>query len=53
VQSWAEKWTVKTEEAAKSLKGLFELNGIAAEPFEPCFERAQAHQRSALSKIGF
>jgi Methane/Phenol/Toluene Hydroxylase len=53
VQSWVEKWTVKTEKAAKSLKGLFELNGIAAEPFEPCFERARAHQRSVLSKIGF
>jgi hypothetical protein len=53
VQSWLQKWTVKTERAAQALKGIFELKGITAEPFEPCFERARAHQRTALAKIGF
>jgi hypothetical protein len=53
VRSWLEKWTSKTEEAAQSLKGIFELKGITAEPFEPCFERARVHQRAALGKIGF
>jgi hypothetical protein len=53
VRSWLEKWTVKTERAAQALKGIFELKGITAEPFEPCFERARAHQRGALRKIGF
>jgi Methane/Phenol/Alkene Hydroxylase len=53
VRSWLEKWTVKTERAAKALKGIFELKGIAAEPFEPCFERARTHQRASLRKIGF
>jgi Methane/Phenol/Toluene Hydroxylase len=53
VQSWLEKWTVRTERAANALKGLFELDGIAVEPFEPCFERARKHQRTAIKKIGF
>jgi methane monooxygenase component A beta chain/propane monooxygenase small subunit len=53
VQNWLEKWTIKTERAAEALKGIFELKGIAAEPFEPCFERARAYQRTALGKIGF
>jgi hypothetical protein len=53
VQSWLEKWTVITERAANSFKGLFELEGIAAEPFEPCFERVRQHQRAAIKKIGF
>ena len=53
VGNWLEKWAVNTGQAARALKGLFELEGIAAEPFEPCFERARAHQRTALSEIGF
>jgi hypothetical protein len=53
VQSWLDKWTVMTERAANAFKGLFELEGIAAEPFEPCFERARQHQRAAIKKIGF
>jgi methane monooxygenase component A beta chain/propane monooxygenase small subunit len=52
VRSWLEEWTVKTARAAKALKGIFELKGIVAEPFEQCWERAQAHQRAALRKIG-
>jgi hypothetical protein len=53
VQTWLEKWTVMTERAANALKKLFELEGIAVEPFEPCFDRARQHQRAAISKIGF
>jgi methane monooxygenase component A beta chain/propane monooxygenase small subunit len=53
VQSWLDKWTAQTERAAQALKGIFELKGITAEPFAPCFERACAHQRAALNKIGF
>ena len=53
VQNWLEKWTAKTEQAAQALKGIFELKGIAAEPFASCLERARAHQRGALRKIGF
>ena len=43
----------RLERAATALTGIFELKGIAAEPFEPCFERVRAHQRIALTKIGF
>jgi hypothetical protein len=53
VQSWLEKWTVITERAANAFKGLFELDGIAVEPFEPCLERVRQHQRAAIKKIGF
>jgi len=53
VRSWLEKWTIKTERAAEALKGIFELKGITAEPFEPCFDRVRKHQRAALGKIGF
>jgi hypothetical protein len=53
VQSWLGKWTLVTEGAAKAFKGLFELEGIAAEPFEPCFERARHYQRANIKKIGF
>jgi hypothetical protein len=53
VQSWLQKWTVKTERAAQALRGIFELKGIKAEPFEPSFERARAYQRTALAKIDF
>lgn len=53
VQSWLEKWTVMTEGAANALKGLFEIQGIAAEPFEPCLERTRRHQRAAIKKLGF
>jgi hypothetical protein len=53
VRSWLKKWTKKTERAAEALKGIFELKGITAEPFEPCFDRVRMHQRAALGKIGF
>lgn len=42
-----------TERAANALKGLFELEGLAVEPFEPSLERARQYQRAAISKIGF
>ena len=53
VRGWLDQWTAKTERAAKAFKGMFELKGIVAEPFEPSLERARAHQRAALKKIGF
>ena len=53
VRDWLDKWTTKTEQAAKAFKGMFELKGVVAEPFEPCLERARAHQRLALEKLGF
>ncbi|MBV9183619.1 MAG: methane/phenol/Toluene hydroxylase [Acidobacteria bacterium] len=52
VRSWLQKWTVKTEAAAQALRGIFELKGIVAEPFERCCERARARQRTALRTIG-
>ena len=53
VRGWLDKWTAKTEQAAKAFKGMFELKGVVAEPFEPCLERARAHQHLALEKLGF
>jgi hypothetical protein len=53
VQSWLEKWTITTERAANAFRGLFELEGISAEPFGTCFERVRQHQRAAIGKIGF
>jgi methane monooxygenase component A beta chain/propane monooxygenase small subunit len=53
VQNWLEKWTLVTENAARAFKDMFEPEGIAAEPFDPCFERARRYQRAAIKKIGF
>jgi Methane/Phenol/Toluene Hydroxylase len=53
IGEWIGKWTEKTEEAARGLKAIFELEGIAAEPFDPCFDRVRASQHAALNKIGF
>jgi len=53
VQSWLEKWTAMTERAAQPLRGIFELEGITAEPFEPCFERVRTRRWTALRKLGF
>ena len=53
VGDWIGKWTAMTEQAARPLRGVFELEGIVAEPFEQCFERVREQQRATLSKIGF
>ena len=50
VKSWLEQWTLRTERAAQALRGLFDLKGITAEPFDTCFDRVRARQHAALGQ---
>jgi methane monooxygenase component A beta chain/propane monooxygenase small subunit len=48
VQDWVTRWRPLSETAARALRPIFELPGIVAEPFEPCYERVDARQRSLV-----
>jgi hypothetical protein len=53
IGEWIRKWTEKTERASHALKGIFDVDGVAAEPFDQCFQRVHARQRTALNRLGF
>ena len=52
LRGWLEHWTPLSERAAVALRSVFELEGITAEPFAPCFERVQTNQRALVTDLG-
>lgn len=52
LRGWLERWTPLSERAAAALRTVFELEGIAVDPFEDCFERVRASQRTLVTDLG-
>ena len=51
LQEWLRRWQPLSERAAEALQPVFEIEGISAEPFAPCWDRVCAGQRSITQTI--
>ena len=52
LRGWLEHWAPLSERAAVALRCVFELEGITAEPFAPCFDRVRTNQRALVTDLG-
>ncbi|KWW99075.1 hypothetical protein TH66_05105 [Carbonactinospora thermoautotrophica] len=52
VQQWIDHWTPFSERAARSLRGLFEIEGITAQPFDSAWESVTKNHADLLAELG-
>jgi Methane/Phenol/Alkene Hydroxylase len=53
LRDWLKRWQPLSERAALALRPVFESAGIAAEPWEACWDRVGAQEQSIVKELGF